>query len=153
VDIGIGIPNTVLDTPGALLIEWSRRAEARGFVSLATIGRIAYPAHDELIGLTAAAGATERIGLFTNILLVPAFPLAVLAKQTATLASASRGRFTLGAGVGTRPDDFAASASSFQDRGRRSIGSSRRCTPRGEATRSRGPTTASLHRCRTDGYR
>ena len=118
-DIGIGIPNTVLDTPGALLIEWSRRAEARGFVSLTTIGRIAYPAHDELIGLTAAAGATERIGLFTNIMLVPAFPVAVLAKQTATLASASRGRFTLGAGVGTRPDDFAASASSFQDRGRR----------------------------------
>jgi alkanesulfonate monooxygenase SsuD/methylene tetrahydromethanopterin reductase-like flavin-dependent oxidoreductase (luciferase family) len=92
VDIGIGIPNTVLNTPGALLIEWSRRAEARGFVSLATIGRIAYPAHDELIGLTAAAGATERIGLFTNILLAPAFPVAVLAKQTATLASASRGR-------------------------------------------------------------
>lgn len=118
-DIGIGIPNTVLDAPGQLLIEWARRAQERGFTTLATIGRIAYPGHDELVALAAAAGAAERIGLFTDILLGPAFPTATLAKQTATLASVSRGRFTLGAGVGARPDDFAAADASFEDRGRR----------------------------------
>ena len=118
-DIGIGIPNTVLDTPGELFAPWARRAEERGFSTLATIGRIAYPGHDELIALAAAAGATERIGLLTNILLAPAFPVAILAKQTATLAAASGGRFTLGVGVGARPDDFAAAGAPFDGRGAR----------------------------------
>ena len=42
-DIGIGIPNSVRGTTGPQLLEWARRAEAAGFSSLATIGRVAYP--------------------------------------------------------------------------------------------------------------
>lgn len=118
-DIGIGIPNTMLDAPGTIFVDWARRAEERGFSSLATIGRIAYPGLDELVSLAAAAAVTSRIGLLTNILLSPAFPTAVLAKQTATLARLSNGRFTLGAAVGGRPDDFALTGASFHDRGRR----------------------------------
>jgi alkanesulfonate monooxygenase SsuD/methylene tetrahydromethanopterin reductase-like flavin-dependent oxidoreductase (luciferase family) len=118
-DVGIGLPNTVLDVPGELFAAWARRAEERGFSTLATIGRIAYPSHDELTSLSAAAGATGRIRLFTNILLAPVYPTAILAKQTATLARVSEGRFTLGAGVGARPDDFALAGASYEDRGRR----------------------------------
>ncbi len=117
--IGIGIPNTVLNVPGRTMVEWARRAEARGFSSLATIGRIAYPGYDELVALAAAAGATERIGLFTNIMVVPAFDPVVLAKQTASLDLLSGGRFTLGVGVGGRPDDYAATGRDFAGRGRR----------------------------------
>ncbi|MFL6218751.1 MAG: LLM class flavin-dependent oxidoreductase, partial [Actinomycetes bacterium] len=69
--IGIGLPNPVLDVPGRLVVAWARRAEERGFSSLATIDRIAYPSYDSLTVLTAAAAATERIGLLTNILLEP----------------------------------------------------------------------------------
>jgi hypothetical protein len=29
--IGIGLPNTVLKIPGQLLVDWARRAEERGF--------------------------------------------------------------------------------------------------------------------------
>jgi len=118
-DIGIGIPNTVLDTPGPLFVDWARRAEERGFSTLASIGRIAYPSNDELIAFGAGAAVTERIGLMTNILLAPAFPTAILAKQTATLDRISGGRFVLGAGVGARPDDFAVAGASFHDRGSR----------------------------------
>lgn len=118
-EIGIGIPNTVLDAPGELFVEWARRAEERGFSTLATIGRLAYPGHDELVALAAAAGATERIRLFTNILLAPVFPAAILAKQTATFARVSSGRFRLGVGVGARPDDFAVAGAPFEGRGRR----------------------------------
>jgi len=118
-DIGIGLPNTVLDTPGELFVPWARRAEERGFSTVATIGRIAYPSHDELITFSAAAGATSRIRFFTNILLAPIYPAAVLAKQTATLARVSGGRFTLGAGVGGRPDDFALAGAPYEGRGRR----------------------------------
>ena len=39
--IGVGLPNTLLDVPGRLLVDWARRAEARGFSSLATIDRVA----------------------------------------------------------------------------------------------------------------
>ena len=117
-DIGIGLPNPVPDTPGPLFIEWAQRAESRGFKALATIDRIVYPGHDSLTVLAAAAGATSRIGLLTNILLGPAYPPALLAKATASLASVSGGRFTLGLAAGGRADDFAVTGSDFTGRGR-----------------------------------
>ena len=93
--IGIGLPNTVLDVPGRLVIDWARRAEERGFSSLATIDRVAYPNYDSLTTLTAAAAVTDRIGLVTNILLGPIYNPVTLAKTTATLDQLSGGRFTL----------------------------------------------------------
>jgi alkanesulfonate monooxygenase SsuD/methylene tetrahydromethanopterin reductase-like flavin-dependent oxidoreductase (luciferase family) len=118
-DIGIGIPNTMLDAPGELFAAWARRAEEGGFSTIASIGRLAYPTHDELTVFAQASGATERIRLLTNILLAPLFPTAIFAKQTATLARLSGGRLTLGLGVGARPDDFEVAGASFHDRGRR----------------------------------
>src|SRR5207237_565137 len=102
--IGIGIPNSIPGAGGGLLLDWAHRAESLGFVSLATIGRVAYPSAEELVVLAAAAGATERIGLFTNVLLGPTREPALLAKQAATLDQLSGGRFLLGVGVGGGPD-------------------------------------------------
>ena len=119
VQIGIGLPNPVLEVPGQLPVAWARRAEERGFSSLATIDRIAYPSYDSLTVLAAAAAVTERIGLVTNILLGPAYTPVLLAKVTASIDQLSGGRFTLGVGVGARPDDFQAAGRSFADRGRR----------------------------------
>jgi alkanesulfonate monooxygenase SsuD/methylene tetrahydromethanopterin reductase-like flavin-dependent oxidoreductase (luciferase family) len=116
-DIGIGLPTTLpVDGPGVL--DWARRAEERGFAALATIDRIVYPNYDSLTALAAAAGATTRIGLFTDILLAPAYPPVWLAKATGSLAALSAGRLTLGLGVGGRPDDFAAVDRPFDQRGR-----------------------------------
>jgi alkanesulfonate monooxygenase SsuD/methylene tetrahydromethanopterin reductase-like flavin-dependent oxidoreductase (luciferase family) len=117
--IGIGLPNPVLDVPGATMTAWARRAEERGFSTLATIDRIAYPSYDSLTSLAAAAAVTERIGLFTNILLAPAYDPVVLAKVTASIDQISGGRLTLGLGVGARPDDFAATGRPLAGRGRR----------------------------------
>ena len=83
--IGIGIPTPVPGTPGALLVDWARQAEERGFAGLATIDRFAYPNHDSLATLAAAAAVTSRIGLLTNILLAPAYPPVLLAKSAATI--------------------------------------------------------------------
>jgi alkanesulfonate monooxygenase SsuD/methylene tetrahydromethanopterin reductase-like flavin-dependent oxidoreductase (luciferase family) len=116
-DIGIGLPNTV-EITGTLIPEWARRAEERGFSTLATIDRIVYPSYDSLTTLSVAAGATTRIGLFPNILLAPVYPPVLLAKTTASLQAMSGGRLTLGLGVGGRPDDFAAAARPFNERGR-----------------------------------
>ncbi|HWC42754.1 MAG TPA: LLM class flavin-dependent oxidoreductase [Actinomycetota bacterium] len=117
--IGIGLPNTSLDVPGRLLVDWARRAEAHGFSSLATIDRVAYPSYDSLTALTAAAAVTERIGLLTNVLLAPLYNPVLLAKVTACLDQISEGRLTLGLGVGGRPDDYQLAERSFTDRGRR----------------------------------
>jgi alkanesulfonate monooxygenase SsuD/methylene tetrahydromethanopterin reductase-like flavin-dependent oxidoreductase (luciferase family) len=116
-EIGIGLPNT-LDIAGPAIAEWARRAEHRGFSTLATVDRIVYPTFDSLTTLAVAAGATERIGLFPDILLAPIYNPVWLAKATASLHAMSGERLTLGLGVGGRPDDFAAMQRDFDTRGR-----------------------------------
>lgn len=117
--IGIGIPNTIPGTTGQTLLEWARRAEARGFSTLASIGRLAYPSYDELVTFAALAAVTERIRFMPNILLAPTRSTAELAKQAASLDQLSGGRLTLGLAVGGRPDDYALAGRVFHTRGRR----------------------------------
>jgi alkanesulfonate monooxygenase SsuD/methylene tetrahydromethanopterin reductase-like flavin-dependent oxidoreductase (luciferase family) len=69
--------------------------------------------------LSAAAGATSRIGLLANILLVSTRNPVLVAREAATLYSISGGRLILGVGVGDRPDDFAVTDTDFHSRGRR----------------------------------
>jgi alkanesulfonate monooxygenase SsuD/methylene tetrahydromethanopterin reductase-like flavin-dependent oxidoreductase (luciferase family) len=116
-DIGIGLANT-LAIDGPAVVDWARRAEARGLSSLATIDRIVYPSYDSLTALAVAAGATARIGLFTDILLTPVYQPVLLAKVTASLDALSGGRLTLGLAVGGRPDDYAAMDRPVERRGR-----------------------------------
>src|SRR5688572_22451187 len=117
--IGIGLPNTIAGLDGSIIPEWARRAEARGFSTLATIGRVAFPTFDEFVTLAAAAAVTERIGVLTNVMVMPTRSPAILAKEAGSLASISGGRFTLGIGAGGREDDFVASETTFEDRGQR----------------------------------
>jgi len=119
VKIGIGLPNTIPGTPGSVLVEWARRAEARGFSTLATIDRIAYPSFESLVALAAAGAVTERIELFTNILLGPTRNSVLLAKEAASVDQLSGGRLTLGLAVGNRPDDYEVAGQPFASRGRR----------------------------------
>jgi alkanesulfonate monooxygenase SsuD/methylene tetrahydromethanopterin reductase-like flavin-dependent oxidoreductase (luciferase family) len=106
-DVSIGLPNAVPNTRGTQLTEWARRAEARGFSSLGTIDRLAYPNYEPLIALAAAAAVTERIGLFTSVLLGPLRAnSAALAKQALSLHALSGGRLTLGIAIGGRDDDY-----------------------------------------------
>jgi alkanesulfonate monooxygenase SsuD/methylene tetrahydromethanopterin reductase-like flavin-dependent oxidoreductase (luciferase family) len=106
-DVSIGLPNTVPGTSGEQLVEWARRAEARGFTSLGTIDRLAYPNYEPLTALAAAAAVTERIGLCTNVVLGPLRAnAAVLAKQALSVHALSGERLTLGIGLGGREDDF-----------------------------------------------
>jgi alkanesulfonate monooxygenase SsuD/methylene tetrahydromethanopterin reductase-like flavin-dependent oxidoreductase (luciferase family) len=118
VKIGIGIPNTVPGTAGRLLLDWARRAEERGFSGLATLDRVIYPSYDSLAVLAAAAGATSRIEMMTNILVAPVYPPVLLAKSAASIDQLSGGRLTLGLAPGARPDDFAAVGQDFHTRGR-----------------------------------
>jgi alkanesulfonate monooxygenase SsuD/methylene tetrahydromethanopterin reductase-like flavin-dependent oxidoreductase (luciferase family) len=117
-DIGIGIPNSVRGATGRQLLEWARRAEAAGFSSLGSIGRVAYPTYEELTVFAAAGAVTERIRFVTDILLAPTRSAAELAKQAASVQELTGGRLTLGLGVGGREDDFRLTGRQFAGRGR-----------------------------------
>jgi alkanesulfonate monooxygenase SsuD/methylene tetrahydromethanopterin reductase-like flavin-dependent oxidoreductase (luciferase family) len=119
-DIAIGLPNAVPGTTGEQLVEWARRAEARGFSSLGTIDRVVYGNYEPLTALAAAAAVTERIGLCTSVLLGPLRANAtMLAKQALSLQALSGGRFTFGIGLGGREDDYEATGVEQRARGKR----------------------------------
>jgi alkanesulfonate monooxygenase SsuD/methylene tetrahydromethanopterin reductase-like flavin-dependent oxidoreductase (luciferase family) len=116
-DVAIGLPNAVPGTTGEQLVEWARKAEARGFSSLGTIDRFAYGNYEPLIALSAAAAVTERIGLWTSVLLGPLRENpAALAKQTLSLHALSGERLTLGIAIGGREDDYEVAGVDFDSR-------------------------------------
>jgi alkanesulfonate monooxygenase SsuD/methylene tetrahydromethanopterin reductase-like flavin-dependent oxidoreductase (luciferase family) len=117
--VGIGLPSTIPGTPGALILDWARRADEGPFSNLSTLDRVVYPNYEPLVTLAAAAGATRRVRLMTSVLLAPVRNAALLAKQTASIDALSGGRLTLGLGVGGREDDFRAAEQGFRTRGRR----------------------------------
>lgn len=118
--VAIGLPNAVPGTTGDQLTEWARRAEARGFSSLGTIDRVAYDNYEPLIALAAAAAVTERIGLYTSVLLAPLRGNATaLAKQALSLHALSGDRLTLGVGIGGREDDYGTAGVEMSNRGDR----------------------------------
>jgi alkanesulfonate monooxygenase SsuD/methylene tetrahydromethanopterin reductase-like flavin-dependent oxidoreductase (luciferase family) len=116
--VGIGVP-AASGMSGELVLDWARKADAGPFSSLATIDRLVYGNYEPLTILAAAAGATQRIQLMTSILIAPLRNGGVLAKQAASLDAISRGRLTLGIGLGGREDDYLAAPASFHTRGRR----------------------------------
>jgi alkanesulfonate monooxygenase SsuD/methylene tetrahydromethanopterin reductase-like flavin-dependent oxidoreductase (luciferase family) len=117
-EVGIGLPSTIPGAGRDQLLEWARRAEARGFSTLATIDRVVYPNHEPLIALAVAAAVTERIRLATMILIAPTRANgALIAKQAATLDVLSGGRLVLGVAVGGREDDFRVCGVDFHARG------------------------------------
>jgi alkanesulfonate monooxygenase SsuD/methylene tetrahydromethanopterin reductase-like flavin-dependent oxidoreductase (luciferase family) len=119
-DVGIALPNSVPGASGEQMVEWARRADARGFSTLGTIDRVVFDNYEPMAALAAAAAVTERIGLMTTVLLGPLRPNAVeLAKQALSVNALSGGRFTLGIGLGARGDDYDVSGIETKGRGKR----------------------------------
>lgn len=99
--------------PIADIVERARHAEASGFSGMAFIDHLEAPGlPDENIWeamavATWVAAKTERLRI-GHLVLCDAFRHpAVLAKQAVTLSAASGGRFELGLGSGSWPDEFA----------------------------------------------
>lgn len=116
--IGLGLPGTIPDVPGKLMLEWARKADAGPFSSLDTIDRLAYPNYEPLVTLAAAAAVTQRIRLITGVLIAPLRNAGMLAKQVASIDALSEGRLTLGLGIGARQDDYKGAPADFHRRGK-----------------------------------
>src|SRR5580704_15075684 len=68
-----------------------------------------YPWFEPMTVLSAVAAVTRNIRLSTGILISPLRPAVLLAKQLATLDVMSRGRVTIGLGIGCQREEYAAS--------------------------------------------
>ena len=113
------------------------------------------PATTWTVELAAAAALTERVRLWTTIVILPAHDAVAVAKQMASIDVLSDGRLTVGVGVGGREHDYRAIGGVV----RRAAGSgwtsrSRRCAASGRASRrSRAPTRSGRRRCSRAGRR
>ena len=115
--IGISIPPHLHDPED--LFEWVRRVDTGPFSTLSILDRVVYANYEPLITLATAAALSTRVRLMTEILLAPLRNTTILAKESATLDVLSRGRLTLGLGVGEREDDFLATQADYTRRGYR----------------------------------
>ncbi len=100
----------------------ARQAEKLGFDLVSSGEHVFFhgPTSNAFLDLAAAAAVTERVRLVSTLTVLPLYPMALVAKLTATLDQLSGGRFELGVGVGGEyPPEFAASGVPVAGRGRR----------------------------------
>ncbi len=77
------------------------------------------PIPDPLVWLTYIAAHSQTVRLCTGVLILPQRNPLVLAKEVATLDQLSKGRVTLGVGVGWLAEEFAALGIAFAERAAR----------------------------------
>ena len=97
-------------------LAWCRGIDEGPWSSLAVPERITFPSHALVVELAAAAALTERVRLWTTIVVLPAHDAVEVAKQMASVDRLSDGRLTVGVGVGGREDDYRAIGGDFTDR-------------------------------------
>jgi alkanesulfonate monooxygenase SsuD/methylene tetrahydromethanopterin reductase-like flavin-dependent oxidoreductase (luciferase family) len=117
--VGVGLPSTIPDTLGQLIIEWACRADEGPFSSLGVLDRLVYDSYDPLITLGTVAGVTHRVKLATTIIIGPLYNNSLLAKYAASLDALSGGRLVLGLAVGARKEDYDALGVNYRERGKR----------------------------------
>jgi alkanesulfonate monooxygenase SsuD/methylene tetrahydromethanopterin reductase-like flavin-dependent oxidoreductase (luciferase family) len=114
--IGMTLPTMARGYTRDTTVAWCRQIEAGPYASLSAGERITYHNQEQLVILSAAAALTERVRIIATIVILPMHPVALVAKQAATLDVLSGGRFTLGLGVGGRAHDYQAAGMPFDRR-------------------------------------
>jgi probable F420-dependent oxidoreductase len=77
------------------------------------------PFHDPFVLFGYLAALTRHVHFRPNILILPLYPTAIVAKQAAELQQLSGGRFELGVGISWNPVEYAALGQGFSSRARR----------------------------------
>jgi alkanesulfonate monooxygenase SsuD/methylene tetrahydromethanopterin reductase-like flavin-dependent oxidoreductase (luciferase family) len=112
--IGMNLPVMVPGLDRDTIFDWVRRVEAGPYSSLAAGERITFPNPEIMVTMSAAAALTERLRLALTVIVLPMHSAVLIAKQIATLDVISRGRVTLGLGVGAREEDYRAVGAPFE---------------------------------------
>jgi probable F420-dependent oxidoreductase len=77
------------------------------------------PYRELLVFFTHLAGCTKRIHLRTDILILPLYPTALIARQAADLSEISDGRFELGVGISWNEAEYDALGQNLHERAAR----------------------------------
>ena len=114
-DIAMTMP-TMIAHGRSETIAWCEAIDQGPWSSLAVPERVPYPSHSWIVELSAAAAITQRVRLWTTIIVLPAHDAVDVAKQLASVDQLSAGRLTVGIGVGGREHDYRAINGSFDRR-------------------------------------
>ena len=115
--VGVGLPDTIANLRGDLMLQWAQQADAGPFSSVAVLDRLLYDSYEPITTLAAAAAVTERVQLATMIVISPLRNTTLLAKSARTVNALSNGRFTLGISIGARRDDYQLANVPYHKRG------------------------------------
>ena len=99
-----------------LVTEWCDAVDAGPWRSLAAGERIAFDNLELLTTLTFAGARTERVRIAPTLVILPMHPVALVAKQLATLDVLTDGRVDVVVGVGGREQDFRCAERPFAHR-------------------------------------
>ena len=132
--IGSALPITALGDAVAVK-DYAQALEGAGFDFTSTSGHVMAqppgtnpqrpdrqyvgPFYDPFVTFSYLSAVTSRLRFITSILILPAWPTVLLAKQAAELALFSGGRFELGVGVSWNAAEYQALGQNVHDRGRR----------------------------------
>lgn len=136
IKLGAFFPTRDMPADRAAIRDWAQAAEGIGFdyieVSDHVLGadRAALPGfegpydvddsfHEILVTLSYIAAVTEKVSLFTGVLILPQRQTALVAKQAAQVDILCGGRLRLGIGVGWNPVEYEALGQNWKTRGRR----------------------------------
>jgi probable F420-dependent oxidoreductase len=120
-NLGLSFISPAPHVNAEFFLQLARKTEEVGLHSLWINDRLVYDNFEPLAGLAAAAATTNTIKLGTAVLLLPYRRPVLLAKTLATIDFISRGRLTLGVGVGNREADYNAVGVAFEQRGARGL--------------------------------
>ena len=129
---GSSLPITAFPDAGAVKA-YAQALDAAGFDFTSTAGHVmAQPAgsnpqrpdrqytgpfYDPFVTFSYLAAVTERLHFITGILILPAWPTVLVAKQAAELAVFSGGRFELGIGISWNATEYRALGQEMRGRG------------------------------------
>ena len=138
--LGTGFPHSIGTDPDVIR-RFAETVERAGFQDLLVIDHVAGghpdrfsgaiggfeappythvdPLHELFTLIAFLAAATSRVSFVTNVLVLPQRETVLVAKQAAEIDILSRGRFTLGVGVGWNAVEFEALGAEFGNRGKR----------------------------------
>jgi alkanesulfonate monooxygenase SsuD/methylene tetrahydromethanopterin reductase-like flavin-dependent oxidoreductase (luciferase family) len=117
-DLAMTLP-TMLPHGRQEIFAWCRGVDEGPWSSLAVPERITYTSHALTVQISAAAALTERVRLWTTIVVLPAHNAVQVAKEMASVDQVSGGRLTVGVGVGGREHDYRAVGGDFARRWQR----------------------------------
>ena len=120
---GISLPVREFGADIAAVKEFAQAAEALGFTHLRVPDQVirvdSGALHEPHTVMTFVAAVTSKIELVPSVIILPARPTVLVAKQAATLDSLSGGRLRLGIGIGRYPEEYEALGADFHNRGAR----------------------------------